>query len=202
MNQALGFGLLATGGVLLVKAVTGSSFAQVIQGHPAAVSSTGQNLLAGGVGGAGQSIAGVAAGKGGANPLPGVTSWGRTDQGVDASATPGSAVRAVVSGVVTDIIPNFYSGQPSVVVSSTGLPSGATGIYYAEQLSPTVQVGQTVQAGEQIGTVAASGTGLEIGFASGSSTLAQGTTGYVEGEVTKAGQAFRSFLASLGVSTS
>lgn len=59
MNQALGFGLLATGGVLLVKAVTGSSFAQVVQGHPAAVSSTGQNLLNGGVGGLGQSAAAV-----------------------------------------------------------------------------------------------------------------------------------------------
>lgn len=58
MNQPLGFGLLGIGGILLVKSITGSSFSQVVQGHPASVSQTGQNIAGAGVAGVGQSIAG------------------------------------------------------------------------------------------------------------------------------------------------
>lgn len=130
----------------------------------------------------------------GTSPLPGVTKWERTDQGVDASAKPGSPVRAIVSGVVSAIIPNWYQGQPAVVIDSPNLPGGATGIYYAEQLSPNVHVGQHLNAGEQIGTVAQQGTGLEIGFSKGVLTLAQATGGYVEGQVTHAGELMRQFL--------
>lgn len=57
MNQALAFGVLFTGGILLTKAVTGSSFADIVQGHPGTVGSTGQNLLNGGVGGVGATVA-------------------------------------------------------------------------------------------------------------------------------------------------
>ncbi len=131
-------------------------------------------------------------------PLPNVIHWERTDQGVDASAEPHSPVQAVVSGVVSAIIPNWFSGQPFVVVDSPGLPGGATGIYYAEQLNPTVKVGDHVMAGQQIGTVAATGTGLEIGFAKGTETLARATSGYIEGEVTHAGELMRQFLKDAG----
>jgi murein DD-endopeptidase MepM/ murein hydrolase activator NlpD len=197
-NQALVFGLLGAGGILLVKAVTGSSFADILAGHPAAVSTAGQSLLANGVAGVGQAASGAVSPRGGVNPLPGLRRWERTDQGVDASATPGTPVHAVVAGTVTDIIP-FYRGQPAVIVSSPGLPAGATGIYYAEQLAPTVKIGDTLAAGQQIGTVAPSGTGLELGFWQGSRTLAQATGGYVEGQATHAGELFRQFLISLGV---
>lgn len=135
----------------------------------------------------------------GSNPLPEAVRWGRTDQGVDASATPGSAVNAIVSGVVTAIVPGWYAGQPAIVVSSPGLPGNADSVYYAEQVTPTVKVGQQVSAGEQIGTVASSGTGLEIGLWKSGRTLAQATTGYVEGQATHAGDLMRSWLQSLGV---
>lgn len=59
MNQALGFGVLFAGGILLTKAVTGSSFADIVSGHPGSISTTGQNLLASGVAGAGQSLSGA-----------------------------------------------------------------------------------------------------------------------------------------------
>lgn len=187
-NLPLAFAELLGGGVFLVAGVSGSSIADVVEGHV-----TMHPLSPGN---AGTSAAGAAPPSAGgtSSPLPGLTSWGRTDQGVDASATPGSPVRAIVGGVVSAIVPNWYRGQPMVVIDTPGLPGGATGIYYAEQLSPSVHIGQTVQAGEQIGTVAPSGTGLELGFASGIRTLAQATTGYVEGQATRAGQLFRSFL--------
>ena len=135
----------------------------------------------------------------GTAPLPGGASWERTDQGRDASAKSGDPITAIAAGVVSEIVPNFYAGQPAVVVSSGGLPGGATGIYYAEQILPSVKVGTHVSAGEQIGTVAPSGTGLEFGFWQNGRTLAQATTGYVEGEATKAGELFDSYLESLGV---
>ena len=133
-------------------------------------------------------------------PLPaGRVTWERTDQGRDAAGQPGDPITALVSGVVSEILPTFSNGQPAVVISSPGLPGGASGIYYAEQINPNVQVGQQVQAGEQIGTVAPSGTGLEFGFWKNGRTLAQATTGYVEGQVTAAGQLFDGFLHQLGV---
>jgi murein DD-endopeptidase MepM/ murein hydrolase activator NlpD len=195
-NLPLAFAELLAGGIMLTAGISdpNGSISNVIEGLDTgklASFNTGSSSSS--------ATGGSVAAAGGASPLPGVTSWGRTDQGVDASAKPGSPVAAVVSGTVTSIIPNFYSGQPAVFVSSTGLPSGATGIYYAEQLTPSVKVGDTVQAGQPIGSVAATGTGLEIGFASGAQTLARATTGYTEGEITHAGQAFRSFLQSLGV---
>jgi hypothetical protein len=70
-NQALVFGLLGAGGILLVKAVTGSSFADILAGHPAAVANTGQNLLGSGLAGVGQSIANLpSSGTGGLPALP------------------------------------------------------------------------------------------------------------------------------------
>jgi hypothetical protein len=191
-NLPLAFAELLGGGVFLVAGISGSSIADVVEGHVT------MHPLAPDTGSV---AAGAAPGAGGTavGPLPGVTRWERTDEGVDASATPGSPVRAIMGGVVSAILPNWYAGQPLVIVDTPGLPSGATGIYYAEQISPNVHIGQQVQAGEQIGTVAQTGTGLEIGFSKGVLTLAKATTGYVEGQVTQAGLAFRSFLKSIGV---
>jgi hypothetical protein len=56
MNQALVFGLLGVGGLLLVHAVTGSSFADILQGHVTPPSTTGAQL---GVAGVGSTLANV-----------------------------------------------------------------------------------------------------------------------------------------------
>lgn len=134
-----------------------------------------------------------------ANPFPGGASIGRTDMGVDFSARPGSAVNAIGAGVIDKIIGNWFKGQPLVEEKLTQGPNAGKFVYYAEQLNALVKEGQKVRAGQRIGTVAASGTGLELGFgAGGGRTLAQATTGYTEGQVTPAGQAFRRFLGSIG----
>jgi murein DD-endopeptidase MepM/ murein hydrolase activator NlpD len=124
---------------------------------------------------------------------PGVR-WERTDQGVDANTgKAGDPIYAVEAGVVTQIV-DFYQGQPAVVISSPGLPGGATGIYYAEGISPSVRVGQKISLGQQIGVTTSQPTGLEFGFWKGTETLAQATGGYIEGEITQAGRLFHQFL--------
>src|SRR5581483_67512 len=132
-----------------------------------------------------------------ANPFPGGATQGRTDMGVDFSAAPGSPIDAIGAGRIVDIIANWYKGQPLVEEQLTQGPNKGQYVYYAEQIKSLVRQGQAVAAGQRIGTVAPSGTGLELGFgAAGGRTLAQATTGYHEGQVTPACQAFARFLSS------
>lgn len=58
-NQALVFGLLGVGALLLAHAVTGGSFSSILSGQTPAVSTTGASLL-GGVAGVGSTLAGAA----------------------------------------------------------------------------------------------------------------------------------------------
>jgi hypothetical protein len=87
------------------------------------------------------------------------------------------------------IIQNWYQGQPFYWFKQAG---SNVYNYVAEQFQSNLRVGQSVSAGQQIGSVAPSGTGLELGFATASGqTLAKATTGYTEGQVTPAGQSYR-----------
>lgn len=122
------------------------------------------------------------------NPVPGGT-VGRTDQGVDISAKPGTPVYAITKETLVGVIQNWYNGQPFYWFREAG--SNAYN-YVAEQFRSNLRVGQTVQQGQEIGTVAPSGTGLELGWATASGqTLARATTGYSEGQATPAGQSYR-----------
>ena len=134
------------------------------------------------------------------NPVPQATRWGRTDQGVDVDASPGSPVVSIGDAKVIGIIPGWYDGQPYVWTQLLSGPEAGKYVYYAEQLIPSVQAGDTVSAGQQIGTVAQTGTGLEIGYAlSSGETLARSLGDYTEGIATSAGAAFRKLLADSGV---
>ncbi len=132
------------------------------------------------------------------NPLPGAT-WERTDQGVDASLSNGSPIHAIGDSKVVAIRPNWYRGQPYVQFQFLNGPSAGKFYYIAEAINPSVRPGQTVRAGQVVGTYNSGGTGLELGWGtSGSQTLAQATTGYTEGQQTPAGKSFRNFLNGLG----
>lgn len=134
-------------------------------------------------------------------PFAGATA-GRIDQGQDFTLKPGAPIRAIGDAKITSIIPNWFKGQPLVAYDLTSGPAKGRTVYVAEQIAPAVKVGQRVKAGQVIGSYAKSGTGLELGWARPSGeTLAHATTGYVEGQVTAAGQSFSSFLSSLGVRT-
>jgi murein DD-endopeptidase MepM/ murein hydrolase activator NlpD len=132
------------------------------------------------------------------NPIPGAV-IGRTDMGVDANLKVGAPIRAIGDSRVVGISPNWYKGQPYVLLQLLSGPQRGKFYYVAEQIAPTVRPGQTVRAGQTIGTYAQSGTGLELGWGSPTPgrTLAQATTGYSEGQQTRAGGSFRSFLGSL-----
>jgi len=121
-------------------------------------------------------------------PVPGGV-IGRTDQGVDISAPPGTPIRAIADEQVVGIIPNWYAGQPFVWFRELG-----TNVYnyVAEQITNLPRRGQIFRAGQTVATVAQSGTALELGYATASGqTLAKATTGYTEGQVTPAGQRYR-----------
>lgn len=123
------------------------------------------------------------------NPVPGGT-VGRTDQGVDISAPAGTPVRAITNETLVGIIQNWYNGQPFYWFKQAG---SNVYNYVAEQFRSNLKIGQSVKAGQQIGTVAPSGTGLELGWATASGqTQARATTGYTEGQATPAGQSYRS----------
>jgi murein DD-endopeptidase MepM/ murein hydrolase activator NlpD len=126
----------------------------------------------------------------------------RIDMGQDFALQPGAPIRAIGAGKVTGVYPNWWAGQPLVAYELTGGAAKGRTVYVAEQITPAVRAGDVVKAGQVIGTYARSGTGIETGWgASGGRTLAQATTGYVEGQVTAAGKSFSSFLAGLGVRT-
>ncbi len=136
-------------------------------------------------------------GKGYVNPLPGFTK-GRTDMGVDYSARPGQSIKALGDAKILNIRPNWYAGQPYLSYELLSGPQKGKIVYVAEQISPTVRPGQTVRAGEQIGTYASKGTGIETGFGTrGWQTQAQATSGYSEGQQTSAGKAFQHFVDSI-----
>jgi len=131
------------------------------------------------------------------HPLPGAR-IGRTDMGVDASAAPGTPIRAIGDSKVLEVQPNWYKGQPYVSLELQSGPHAGKIYYVAEQISPGVHAGQFVRGGHAIGHVASQGTGLEMGWGSkGGKTLAQATTGYSEGAETSAGKNFAGFLKGL-----
>jgi hypothetical protein len=134
------------------------------------------------------------------NPLPDTAQIGRTDMGVDANMNPGDPIVAPGTSRVLGISPNWYRGQPYVALQLLDGPMKGHNYYLAEQITPNVSVGQIVQQGQPIAHYAASGTGIEMGWAGPNweQTLAQATSGYSEGEQTAAGGSFRDFLNGLG----
>lgn len=207
-NLVIAFAEILAGGVLMDAAIKGDTIQNVVTGkatsHPFAGTSTS--------GGSTAATPGAAPGSGGSgsyvNPFGQAKGFqlGRTDQGVDANMTPGSAIVAPADSKIVAIAPNWYAGQPAIVAQITDGPLKGKLYYLAEQINPSVAVGDVVTAGQKIATYASSGTGIEFGWASlsgltstGFRTLAQATTGYTEGEVTAAGQSMLAFLKSLGV---
>ena len=133
------------------------------------------------------------------NPLPYVTTWGRTDQGVDASMPVGAPILAPGKIKIVVILPGWFAGQPLVAFELLdGLDAGKIQ-FVAEQITAIPPVGTILQQGQAIARYAASGTNIEYGWATVTGlTLARATTGYTEGQVTPAGRSIRAWLNGLG----
>jgi hypothetical protein len=132
------------------------------------------------------------------DPLRYVTTWGRTDQGVDASMPVGAPILAPCKVKVLAVIPNWFAGQPLVYFELLDGPDAGKVQYVAEQITDIAPIG-ILQQGQAIARYAASGTEIEYGWAVlTGQTLASATTGYSEGQVTPAGRSVRAWLNSLG----
>lgn len=140
----------------------------------------------------------------GVNPFALATGFvaGRTDMGVDASMDPGSQILAPFDSRYIGTYPNWFRGQPYMACEIVGGTYNGWAYYLAEQIVPAqFKKDQIIKAGTVIATYARTGTAIEMGLANPKNpaqTLAQGTTGYVEGEVTNAGKRWRAILKALG----
>lgn len=202
-NLPLAFSELLAGGLLLVMGYKGATAAEAINGQASAQpfpgasdsSSTSQDLASA------NTLGGGAAenGSGYTNPLPYVTQWERTDQGVDAQMTPGAPIVAPGRVRVLGIDPNWYQGQPFIYWQLLDGPDAGKVQYVAEQITDLPPVGSTLDPGQPIARYAQSGTGIEYGWATPSGqTLASATGGYTEGQITQAGREMRQWLNSVG----
>ena len=125
---------------------------------------------------------------------------GRTDMGVDFCLKPGAAIRAIGDGIVVGVSPDWFRYQPYIWYELLDGPDAGRYVYVAEQITRLVHIGAGLSAGQPVAYYRRQGTCIETGWsASDGATLAQATTGYHEGQVTRAGVAFARLLISLGV---
>jgi murein DD-endopeptidase MepM/ murein hydrolase activator NlpD len=135
------------------------------------------------------------------NPLEGDRYLtGRTDMGVDFCLRPGEPIRALGDGVVVGVSLGWFDQQPYVWYRLTDGRYEGRYVYVAEQIRRLPRIGTRVRAGQPLVYYAGQGTCIEMGWSAATgATLAQATTGYYEGEVTRAGVSFARFLGWLGV---
>jgi TP901 family phage tail tape measure protein len=97
---------------------------------------------------------------------------GRTDQGVD--WTGAGSVYAVGPGKIVNLHNSGWPGAGAFITLKLDHPlSGGRGyVYYAEDIRPSVRIGQHVAGGATIGKATGGSTGIEIGWAA-----PPGTTG-------------------------
>ena len=139
------------------------------------------------------------------SPVSGLTA-GRIDQGVDYSGS--GTVNAAGSGTIVRVQTSGWgsmgnAGIGACIVLKLDNPPDAqhTMIYYAENIIPSVKVGQHVNAGEVIGKATGTGSGIEIGWGdqngNPSAPLVKGN----EGGTTSAGKNFSDWLKGASVSS-
>lgn len=133
------------------------------------------------------------------NPLPYVTAWGRTDQGVDAGMPVGAPIVAPGPVKILAIEPDWFAGQPLVYFELLNGPDAGRVQYVAEQITDIAKPGLVLQQGQVIARFAKTGTDIEYGWSTPNGiTLAVVTSGYEEGQITPAGRNIRAWLNALG----
>ena len=142
----------------------------------------------------------VAAGPGGyVNPFAHAqVNASRIDQGVDYGGSgPIDALGPGRVVMVSSSDTGWGNGNGWVSYQLSAGKYAGDYVYVAEGITPTVQVGQTISAGQEIGTF--NGHSIEIGFAAdGQTDSALAHTVYIEGADTAAGRAMNQLLVSVG----
>lgn len=167
MNQAVAFGLIFGGGILLTSALTGSSVADVTSGHAGRIGTSGQqlagNVASSGVAGVGQTAAGILA-----TLFPGKTvKVERQDQGRDLQAPANTPVAAPGAGYLirNGSDPSGF-GDAYPIVHFTSGPWAGEDIYFGHTLSLLLKPGAQFQPGEAI-AMTQNGQGPYVGNAAG-----------------------------------
>jgi hypothetical protein len=116
---------------------------------------------------------------------------GRTDQGVD--FTGAGPLYAVGAGTILSLTNTGWPGGAYIALQLDTPPDPTHSVvYYAEDITPAVTVGQHVAAGQVIGHATGGLSGIEIGWANPAAlgqTLAMGASG-----ATPEGQNFLSWI--------
>lgn len=136
-----------------------------------------------------------------ANPLRGVSALSpeRIDQGVDYSGF--GPIYAVGDGVVLSTVNGGWPGGTFIAYRLTDGPANGLVVFAAEDIQPSVQIGQTVNSNTVLGQVYGGPTGIETGWAdpSGNGDTMARTYGQFSGSNSTAfGYNFSQLLQSLG----
>ena len=140
-----------------------------------------------------------------ANPIAHLTNIvpERIDMGVDYSGT--GAIDAIGAGTIVGTAPSGWPGTAFILEHLTSGAYAGKWFYEAECITPTVNAGAIVQAGQQVGLVTACGSGIEIGWGTAQmgETLAaslnqQNPNGDPGGWSSAAGASASTLLKSLG----
>jgi murein DD-endopeptidase MepM/ murein hydrolase activator NlpD len=97
------------------------------------------------------------------NPIGPGLSPGRVDMGVDYSGA--GNLYALGTGQITNVSNSGWPGGIFIGLKLSAGPDSGDYVYYAEDISPAVTVGQQVKAGQLIGKATGGSSGIEIGWA-------------------------------------
>ncbi|HUZ21289.1 MAG TPA: hypothetical protein VMU75_12030 [Acidimicrobiales bacterium] len=135
-----------------------------------------------------------------ANPLRSVSGLSpeRIDQGVDYNGF--GPLYAVGDGVVLSTVNGGWPGGTYITYRLTDGPAAGLVVYAAEDINPTVQVGENVTPNTVIGQMYEGPTGIETGWADGSlgDTMAAADGQFDGANSTGFGYNFSQLLVSLG----
>ena len=126
------------------------------------------------------------------NPIGKGLKRGRIDEGVD--FTGDGPLYAIGPGTIKSVYGPDWPGGIYILLA---LDSGQF-VYYAENITPMVTVGQKVKAGGTIGYAHNAYPFIEIGWGTSQPQAPLAQSHYTEGQVTAEGQSFAALLDTLG----
>jgi hypothetical protein len=143
----------------------------------------------------------VSSSAGYANPLRDIVALTpeRIDQGVDYAGF--GSIYAIGNGVVVNTVGSGWPGGTFIAYRLTNGPASGLVVYAAEDIEPSVQVGDAVTSSTVIGHMYAGPDGIETGWADGSrlpDTMARSAGQFNGSDATAFGLNFSQLLQSVG----